>query len=717
MPGAFTLTVTGWNAMTNVSEVDIIPPDGPYIVYNGHSIDDDILGDNNGQLDYGESSHLGMTLENVGIELGDNITAFISSADPLITIIQDEANFGNIPENSTVTVDHAYQVELSPAVVDGQFIPITLTANDGIDTWESNFSIIAHAPNVQYSGLTIDDAVGGNGNGSLDPGESATLFVNVTNEGSSMMSGVSGILSTTDPHVIIDNATCELLLMFAPGADAELMFEITVSPACPQEHGVDFVIDIADGGAGYSGTTEFTTVVGNILFAPTGPDNYGYLAYDMYDFPENPVYDWVEISADSGGFGTEAVFTSDDQNLFFTLPFTFTFYGVDYDTFTISSNGFIGMGIVTDTDYSNSGIPNSDGPPRMIAPYWEDLSPQRANSGGVWTYYDASENIFIIEYNHVEQYAPTGDFETFQAILYDPAHYTTMTGDGRIKFQYKEMSESFNEEGTVGIENAAETDGIEFIYDGDYDSHAFPVTNGYAVLFTTATDAPDIEITLEPTVTLPIVIPANGGAFSFDLHIANNGAEPAFFDGWLEIMMPDQTMYSVFLRDGISLGPSGTLFRAMNQNVPAGAPEGDYVYYARLGNHPIVVYAEDTIPFSKSAVASPGQPGVNDWNVSGWEEDADGIAALTPDSYYLDQNFPNPFNPETSIRFGLPENSRVSLKIYNVLGETVATLIDGTLPGGNYEFKWNAVEVSSGLYFYRLEAENFTQVKKMMLIR
>ena len=717
MPGTFALTVTGWNAMTNISEVDIIPPDGPYVVYTAHTIDDDILGNNNGQLDYAEESHLGLTLENVGVELGENIVATISSADPLITIIQNQANFGNIDSNTTATVDHAFQVELSPDVTDGQFIPMIVSATNGVAVWESSFSIIAHAPNVVYSGLTIDDVVGGNGNGSLDPGESATLFVNVTNDGSSGMAGLMASLTSTDPYVTIDSDTLVLYLYFSVGANVDLPFEITVSPSCPQEHHVNFTVDVQDGGVGYAGQTTFNTVVGNIWFAPTGPDNYGYLAYDMYDFPENPVYEWVEISADSGGPGTEIVFTSDDQNLYFTLPFTFTYYGADYDTLTISSNGFIAMGISTDTDYSNSGIPNSDGPSRMIASYWEDMSPQRMNSGGVWSYYDAAEHIYIVEFNHVEQYAPTGDFETFQTILYDPDFYTTITGDGRIKFQYKSMSEAFNDEGTVGIENATETDGIQFLFDGAYDAHAYPVTDGYAVLFTTPTNAPDVEITLTPTVTLPIVIPANGGSFTFDLDLVNNGTNPAFFDGWMEILLPNQTLYPIFLRNGISLGPSGSLFRAMNQNVPGGAPSGDYIYYGRVGIHPDVVYNEDTIDFSKSVTANSAQPNVSDWNIEGWDDESTGAADMTPTAYFMDQNYPNPFNPETSISFGLPSNSRVTLKIYNVLGETVATLLDGTLPGGYYQYKWNANGLSSGLYFYRLEAEGFSQVKKMMLVR
>lgn len=94
-----------------------------------------------------------------------------------------------------------------------------------------------------------------------------------------------------------------------------------------------------------------------------------------------------------------------------------------------------------------------------------------------------------------------------------------------------------------------------------------------------------------------------------------------------------------------------------------------------------------------------------------------------PQGLSLDQNFPNPFNPATTIKFGLPEASEVSLKIYDVLGREVATLIDNGLAAGYYNYNWNASGLSSGMYIYRISAtssngnkqQNFTKVKKLML--
>jgi hypothetical protein len=75
-----------------------------------------------------------------------------------------------------------------------------------------------------------------------------------------------------------------------------------------------------------------------------------------------------------------------------------------------------------------------------------------------------------------------------------------------------------------------------------------------------------------------------------------------------------------------------------------------------------------------------------------------------PAGFALEQNYPNPFNPETSIRYDLPEQAHVRLAIYNPLGQNVATLIDEEEPSGSYQVKFNAGTLSSGVYFYRLEA-------------
>jgi hypothetical protein len=88
-----------------------------------------------------------------------------------------------------------------------------------------------------------------------------------------------------------------------------------------------------------------------------------------------------------------------------------------------------------------------------------------------------------------------------------------------------------------------------------------------------------------------------------------------------------------------------------------------------------------------------------------------------PDRYALHQNYPNPFNPVTKIRFDLPNAGAVKLSVFNSIGERVAVLYDGFLTYGKFEVEFNASQLSSGIYFYRLEAEHFTDLKKLVVLK
>jgi len=88
-----------------------------------------------------------------------------------------------------------------------------------------------------------------------------------------------------------------------------------------------------------------------------------------------------------------------------------------------------------------------------------------------------------------------------------------------------------------------------------------------------------------------------------------------------------------------------------------------------------------------------------------------------PTSHLLSQNFPNPFNPTTTIKFSIPEASVVTLKIYNILGEEVKTLVDEFKEIGNHSVQFNANNLASGMYLYRIQAGSFVETKKMILIK
>ncbi|MDP4115311.1 MAG: T9SS type A sorting domain-containing protein, partial [Bacteroidota bacterium] len=88
-----------------------------------------------------------------------------------------------------------------------------------------------------------------------------------------------------------------------------------------------------------------------------------------------------------------------------------------------------------------------------------------------------------------------------------------------------------------------------------------------------------------------------------------------------------------------------------------------------------------------------------------------------PWTYKLSQNYPNPFNPSTKIDFSVPETGFYKLKVYNLAGQEVATLIEKEFAPGNYSVDFNGKHLPSGMYFYRLLGENVNIVKKMLLVK
>lgn len=100
-----------------------------------------------------------------------------------------------------------------------------------------------------------------------------------------------------------------------------------------------------------------------------------------------------------------------------------------------------------------------------------------------------------------------------------------------------------------------------------------------------------------------------------------------------------------------------------------------------------------------------------------YNQEKSNLTVINPNKFYLSQNYANPFNPSTKISYSMKEEGLVTLKVYDVLGKEVATLINENKPEGNYEVDFNASHLPSGMYIYKIQVGNFSDAKKMLLTK
>jgi hypothetical protein len=226
-----------------------------------------------------------------------------------------------------------------------------------------------------------------------------------------------------------------------------------------------------------------------------------------------------------------------------------------------------------------------------------------------------------------------------------------------------------------------------------------------------------LSVSLIP-VTVPIQIPPTGGSFDYNVVLTNNDPGPVTFDAWIMVQMPDLSWYGPVLGPvDLTLPGSTTIDHDRTQNVPAGAPSGNYTYEGRIGVYPDEVWESDSFTFEKLETGD-GIP-VNNWTNTGesfdlWFAEND---TETATKFQLLGAHPNPFNPTTTISYAIPEAAHVTLTVFDISGRLVTTLIDGYRDAGTHEVTFDGSNLPSGIYIYSLTAGSSVASGKMVLIK
>ena len=426
-------------------------------------------------------------------------------------------------------------------------------------------------------------------------------------------------------------------------------------------------------------------------------------------------YEWVEISET----GTNTGLTGDNQNagpfnMGFEIPY---FYGVCYDAINICTNGFASFTSLS-SEPENTVLPDTGEPNTLVAPYWDDLI-LSAESAVYYYHEEEPFERFIIQWDSVQHAGGAyDDYYTFEVIIDEIGH---------IYYMYKDIVPGAFPDfpsATVGIENSHGTGGVQVTYNG---SGPLEPESGLGIMV--SSDEPGIvpymHIEMVPYVS-PIIIPANGGSFDFNLTVTSLENYQTTQDVWTMATLPDGREYGPIIDVTHAFSAWEVISRDRTQMIPANAPAGVYLYTAYLGLPPYAICDEDCFEFEKLA-AGNGEP-VEDWYC--WGEAFPGELIESnpelPDEFVLSTPYPNPFNSRATVEFSLTQAGEVRLTVYDVTGREVQKLVNGYLSPGNHSAVWDAQGIASGVYFVQLtiggnvpaaESRHHSLVRKVMLVK
>ncbi|MCP4709160.1 MAG: T9SS type A sorting domain-containing protein [Planctomycetes bacterium] len=715
-PGTIALTVTGFNLETINIDAVVAPAEGPYIILENYVIVDD----NNNQADYGETISLDMTLENVGNDPAIDVTAVISTIDSFISISDDTEYFAEIPAGQTVTLTGAFAFDVADNIPDQHLVEFDLEIS-GMprDSWNSTFFIYVNAPNFSIGQMIIEDAAGGNGNGRLDPGETVNVLIPTTNDGHAVSPEATGIIACTSDHITIISGSYNLG-QIENDTTEEALFSIEVSPEAPIGQPITFAYQVSAGN--YEAISEFTVSIGLIVedfesgdFSRFSWEHFGDNSWTVVD--QNP-YEGV-YSVKSGSI-------SNNQTSQLSLVVdlvgegSISFYRKvssenTYDFFKFYIDGQSQDQWSGEVAWSEVTYPVSIGHHTFTWSYEKD--------GGSIGGQDAAWLDYII-FPPIGPPAP----RHLNSVMDDDVIVLTWTTPpdhtGFLGYNLYRNQELINQEPIS-----------ELMYvDTDFE---FGMTHCYTVkaFYLEGESGPSNESCISPILSSPLnlegaIFGTNSVMLRWDapedagIPVVDEEAAKQVSRGDRKARENKKSKVTVNTARVNGETREMTGYNVYRDYMLIGSSEINLRTYFDLEVDPGEYYYTVTAVYEagESAHSNEVWIALDYLSVEPGDEAAD-----LPIRFALDQNFPNPFNPSTTIQYALPTACRVSLRIYNNSGQLVQTIVDREQPAGYYQAVWNGKNqsgesVASGIYFYRLDTSlgsetPFSGKKRMALLK
>jgi hypothetical protein len=739
--GMADIVVTGYGLQPYISQVLVAPLDGPYVTIHAVSVN----AGNDNIIEFGETVHLTVSLRNVGVEAATGVQMAITVNNQFITLLDGTETVGTIMPDQIVTFTNAFQFNVANSVPNGHPIlfNVTITGNQGV--WYNTIPLTAYAPVLAISNVAVND----DANNMLDPGDRAFINVTVTNNGGAKAHNLNALLSTQS-NLISFNDNSDTAAMIAAGGSATFMFDVDVSESANIGDTVQFTLNTtADNNYAMSGN--FALTIG-LIFED----------FESGDFTQKPWefsgnLPWViATDAYAGSYAAKSGAISHSQTstifveLYVTQADEISFWkkvssegNYDFLKFYINNQE---MGSWSgDVAWAQHTYPVAVGSTIFKWTYSKDGSvstgsdcawldeiifppcivPQPATLVYTPEFFNVSLNVNDST-TRTLSLSNTGDLD----LTYSIAIQNT-TEEGR---NLTGSTVSCNAEGFVPGENVTWTFSVTCVSNDNEWIKDLWIVFPAGVLVNSSTNLIGGSGGAIPTDNVTgdgVTIHWGGAGYMANGQTATANVNVSISSGFAgDITLPwtihgDEWGQPPHTIEGVigipSLGEPLTWLTLSSVSGVLGAQQTHTIQ---------VVFNTADMDFGTYTANlviqhNAGENVIIPVTLTVGEVSNDHV--LLPSVTVLEGNYPNPFNPSTTIKFDLHKNSHVELTVYNLKGQKVTTLVNNGLNAGHHNIFWDGKDysnrqISSGIYLYRFTSINddggrYTSTRKMILMK
>jgi len=604
-------------------------------------------------IEYGETVGLSLTLENVGSGTSDEISVTINTDDAYISVTNASASTSSIDPNGTVIVS-GLSFDVAGDIPNNHNFDISCTISSGGESWESTLNFTAYAPVLEVISIV----------GDLDPGASTDMSIDFINNGGTQI--IYPVVSVSgDSYITINSSSFSNAYSVEVGMEATLDMNVTVNPTTPIGHLAEFtVLILAELGEGPATTATFIVPVGQVtanfetglgsLDWDLSCSGVGCINWSVDDMESNS----GESSAKSGSIG-------DNQSSSISV------------TLDITADGVIDFNYKVSAEYSTSGSYFYDGLEFYIDNTLKGQYQSTPSGGSPWT--------------NVSYEVPAGEHTFKWTYVKDGGGGSTDCDNG-------------------GCEDAAWIDDI-----------VFPPAYMESDVISGDLNGDSLVNILDVIIMVNMILGVEPENSLADI----NG------DGILNILDVVQEINLILgprvdNATSVQLLDTGSILKIKSDGYVAAVKmilihEGffkleltDDAYLATFNTDRNTTTLIIVAPESEDLFNYEGSFTIIDVEAA---NSNDYIEVIMPSKTSLYAAYPNPFNPSTNISYMLSHKANINLSIYNIYGQLVEVLKNGSQDAGNYEIAWDASQQSSGIYLLRLQTENESLKQKLMLMK